>query len=311
MEKKSASALVCPECGGEFSASDLLDGDSIVTCLNCNKHFSTAEILRKSSEVEAEEIRSNAYREAEYERTKAYREAEAEKRKVEYERIRLDYQKMKNQNNKELIQDIKKTLEAIIPIVVLISLFVAGWQLIFKDERDYTTTFEWPERGLFLLLPQPETNNGTIVNESEKVIEFELYNSSPETFESYTKLCRDLGYTEDYFKDNDSFSAKNADGYSLNISYDKSKKIIEVNLNTYYVPIEIGYSSWDLVGKQYSDVVTLLEEKGFTYIITKEDGWNLFKKSGEVKKVTIKGEEEFLDWDKFLSDAKIIIYYYK
>lgn len=128
MEKKSASAIVCPECGGDFSAADLLDGDSIVTCLNCNRRFYTSEILRKSSEVEAEEIRSSAYRDVERERIQAYRETEAEKtrayrdveegkRRSESERLKFEYRKMKAQINAKEVRLLKKALKIVIPIV--------------------------------------------------------------------------------------------------------------------------------------------------------------------------------------------------
>ena len=230
MEKKSASALVCPECGGDFSASDLLDGDSIVTCLNCGKRFSTSSILKKSSEVEAEEIRSSAYRDVEHERTNAYREAEAErtrayrdveseKRKVERERIRLDYQKMKNQSKSEKSKNTKKALKIVIPVV---SSILALLLLIFS------------------------------------VIGFALR------------------------------------GFNLDPS-----------------AIRLGVSYEDFEGMQCSDVCDMLEEKGFTNIITKEESWNIFKKSGEVKKVTIDGCEEYYGYSKFLPDDQIIIYYYK
>lgn len=230
MEKKSASALVCPECGGDFSASDLLDGDSIVTCLNCGRRFSTSSILKKSSEVEAEEIRSSAYRDVEHERTNAYREAEAErtrayrdvegeKRKVEYERIRLDYQKMKNKEKGEKRKSTKKALKVVIPLV---SSALALFLIIFS-------IFGFVLRG---------------------------------------------------------------------ISFDSSA-------------IRLGVSYEDFEGMQCSDVSDLLKEKGFTNIITKEESWNIFKKSGEVEKVTIDGCDEYYGYSKFSPDDQIIIYYYK
>lgn len=139
MQKKSASALKCPECGGKIAASDLLDGDSIVTCLNCDKKYRTSEVLRKSSEVEAEEIRTSAYRDierertqayreaesertrayrdVEYERTKAYREAELAKQKLETERLEYEYKKLKDRNRRERSESTKKALKTIIPLV--------------------------------------------------------------------------------------------------------------------------------------------------------------------------------------------------
>ena len=50
--RNNVSALVCPNCGGDFSASDLLDGDSLVTCLVCGKTYYTADIMNKKSSPE-------------------------------------------------------------------------------------------------------------------------------------------------------------------------------------------------------------------------------------------------------------------
>lgn len=230
MEKKSASALVCPECGGEFSASDLLDGDSIVTCLNCGRRFSTSEILRKSSEVEAEEIRSSAYRDIEHERTQAYREAEAErtrayrdveegKRKLEEERLKFEHQRIKDRNRKERSTSRKKFLKVFLPIFG----GILGLALI-----------------IFAIV-----------------------------------------------------------GFALR------------GFNTDPSAIRLGVSHEDFEGMDYLDVEDMLQEKGFTNIILKEEGWNIFKKSGEVKSVTIDGCDEYYGYSKFLPDDQIIIYYYK
>ena len=133
MEKKSASSLVCPECGGKFATSDILDGDGVVKCLNCNEYFRTSEILRRSSEVEAEEIRSSAYRDVENERTKAYREAEHErteafretedaKRRIEKERLEYEYTKLKDRNRRERRESTQKVLKDTSPIILLLLL---------------------------------------------------------------------------------------------------------------------------------------------------------------------------------------------
>ena len=74
--------------------------------------------------------------------------------------------------------------------------------------------------------------------------------------------------------------------------------------------IRIGVSYEDLEGMHYSEVVELLEEKGFTNITTKDDGWNLLQKSGTVKSVSIDGCSEFYGFSKFLPDDLVIIYYY-
>ena len=75
--------------------------------------------------------------------------------------------------------------------------------------------------------------------------------------------------------------------------------------------IKVGYSASELEGQHYQDVVKLLESKGFTNIEAREDGWNLFKKEGTVKKITIDGKDSFYDSSRFPPSVIIIIFYYK
>ena len=218
MENKSARALTCPECGGDFSASDLLDGDSVVTCLNCGRKYSTSEIFHQSTEEKVEEIRSRAYTDVEKDRMKAYTEVEEGKRKLEHERLQFEYEKLKQKNKEKQQKERSKHLKVIIPIVAsflgiaLIVLSVVGFAL-----------------------------SG--------------FNSDPDA-------------------------------------------------------IRIGISYEDLEGMHYSEVVELLEDKGFTNITTTDDGWNLFQKSGTVKSVSIDGCSEFYGFSKFLPEDLVIIYYY-
>ena len=50
-KKTKTGAITCPECGGNFSHEDLLDGDKIVTCLTCGKSFLTSDILKEKKDV--------------------------------------------------------------------------------------------------------------------------------------------------------------------------------------------------------------------------------------------------------------------
>lgn len=75
--------------------------------------------------------------------------------------------------------------------------------------------------------------------------------------------------------------------------------------------IKVGISYENVEGQYYEDVIEILEKSGFTNIEIREDGWNMFHKSGTVKKVTINGKEEFYSFSKFPADAVIVIFYYK
>lgn len=126
METKSAKSLTCPDCGGDFSAADLLDGDSFVTCLSCGKKFRTADILRQSNDEKVEEIRAKAYTEVEKDRTQAYREVEQGKRELERERFKWDTNKEEQAEKEKQLAVFKKSKyrKWLIAFIVL-SLFLA------------------------------------------------------------------------------------------------------------------------------------------------------------------------------------------
>ncbi len=134
MENKCASSLRCPECGGEFAASDLLDGDSIATCLNCNKHFLTSEILHKSTDERIEEIRSKAYADVEKDRTQAYRDVEEGKRKIEYERMKREFDREDKRNQEADVKAFKKSKFRVVLIIsIIISIILLA--VAFNDGK--------------------------------------------------------------------------------------------------------------------------------------------------------------------------------
>lgn len=134
MEVKSAKSLTCPECGGDFSAADLLDGDSFVTCLRCDKKFRTADILRQSTDEKVEEIRAKAYTEVEKDRTQAYREVEQGKRELERERMQHEFAREEKEETEKRVKLFKKSkLRIAIIILMVFSAMICA--VAFKDGK--------------------------------------------------------------------------------------------------------------------------------------------------------------------------------
>ena len=101
----------------------------------------------------------------------------------------------------------------------------------------------------------------------------------------------------------------------LNGFYDITKVNKDAKILIYYCSdpqlLEIGFDHDDLIGQEYSYVLELLSDKGFSDVQSQEDGWNLFHKSKTVKKILVNGEEGFSKEDKFYENANIVILYYK
>lgn len=138
------------------------------------------------------------------------------------------------------ILKIKTIVGAVILVVAIIILVVRYGQTnrgtSYMDDTDYSATFEWQDSGLFTQIPEPNTNNGTIVWELEEQIYIELYNVSDDDFDSYVKECREAGFTVDVSKTDMVFYASDEEGYGLSIFYDDSTKVMKVYVDSYEIP---------------------------------------------------------------------------
>lgn len=129
-------------------------------------------------------------------------------------------------------------IKAIVGLVILVIAVVFcviryGGNIGVTDKKDYNATFEWQTTGLFAELPEPDTNNGKIVMETEKQINIELYNMSADDFEAYVKKCREAGFTKEVTKNDGVFYATDEDGYNLNMFYDAKKDVLSIHISAY------------------------------------------------------------------------------
>lgn len=118
-------------------------------------------------------------------------------------------------------------------VVVLCVVRYGGDAGVSYDRKDYNATFEWQTTGLFAELPEPDTNNGKIIMETEKQVSIELYNISAGDFDAYVKKCREVGFTSEVTKMGGVFYATDEEGYDLNLFYDAQKDVLSININSY------------------------------------------------------------------------------
>lgn len=88
------------------------------------------------------------------------------------------------------------------------------------------------------------------------------------------------------------------------------QKTAPVVIEYYVLEITPGTPADEIEGMNYTDVVEKLKEKGFSNITLKRAnditlGW--INKEGEIKKITIDGNKDFEESDKFRYDAEIVI----
>lgn len=130
-------------------------------------------------------------------------------------------------NNKPFYKKWWFILIVIIVVIGVISSIKEG----IKNAADKKTTYIWPDSALASLIPQPDSKYGRINMENENYFSIDIYKVSKESFEKYIEDCKLNGFTLDYMKSDNYYSADNEEGCSLHLSYDEKEKSLTVMLN--------------------------------------------------------------------------------
>lgn len=164
-------------------------------------------------------------------------------------------------NNKPFYKKLWFILIVIIAVISIISSIKEG----IKNAADKKAAYIWPDSALVSLIPQPDSKYGRINMESGDYFSIDIYKVSKESFEKYVEDCKINGFTSDYIKHDNYYSADNEEGYLLHLSYDEKEKTLTVMLNT---PIE--NLSLDLEEENASVIEQKETEDGDHSIASKE-----------------------------------------
>lgn len=101
-------------------------------------------------------------------------------------------------------------------------------------------TFVWPDSTIASMLPAPKSTTGEITQDDEKGFAAYVSNTPIEDFNAYVAACSDAGFNIDSSDYDESYSAKNSEGYKLSVSYQGNGVIfISVDEPEYAVSVEI------------------------------------------------------------------------
>lgn len=78
----------------------------------------------------------------------------------------------------------------------------------------------WPSAEYAKAIPVPPSLIGKISSESSSGFSIYIANTTVEEYNKYVQACSDSGFNVDYSKSERSYRAKNAEGYSLFLSYE-------------------------------------------------------------------------------------------
>ncbi len=91
--------------------------------------------------------------------------------------------------------------------------------------------YQWAEGELSDVIPKPNVRTVSC-SESSTSLGFTSYGASKEQFNEYVQACKEKGFTVDPTNSENSYSAKNAEGYKLSIHYWSSDERLDGNLYT-------------------------------------------------------------------------------
>ena len=102
---------------------------------------------------------------------------------------------------------------AIVLIVPYFSLFGGNG----NSSTDKGEKFSWSNLILGEVIPQPKSDVGKIITNTESSLSVYIYKTSTDDFYDYIKACKDKGFTVDAEQLTSSFNAYNESGYKLSL----------------------------------------------------------------------------------------------
>ncbi len=100
---------------------------------------------------------------------------------------------------------------------------------VYLDAPEELDGFEWPTNGLGAMLPATKSTLGDISWDNSETFIVHVGNMTIDDYKDYVKACEDKGFTVDHSKDDEYYSAKDANSYELTLRYLGFNKI-EISL---------------------------------------------------------------------------------
>ena len=90
---------------------------------------------------------------------------------------------------------------------------------------------EWNHLILSENLPDPGLTKGNISTDSDNYLSISMSKADVDDFNAYIESCKDMGYVEESYRSDLSYSAYRKDGYQLSLRYTENKKTLQITLN--------------------------------------------------------------------------------
>ena len=167
-----------------------------------------------------------------------------------------------------------------------------------KSANNKPEKIEWNSLVLSEQLPEPGLKKGNISTDSDSYLSVSFKKATAEDFKDYIENCKDLGYVEESYRSDSSYSAYRKDGYQLSLRYTENKKTLQISLNA---PIQMDYLTMPKNG--LGSFLPVPESVRGTIMKDSTDRFSV--RVGETSK------ESFRDYVKACEDAGFIVDYDK
>lgn len=111
---------------------------------------------------------------------------------------------------------------ATIGIILIVLIVIAGVGTSINNHNkqvEYENqTFTWPTSGLATLLPEPVTNKGQIISNSDELLDIQVHGCDEASYSAYLKQCQDAGFTVEASTNSSSYDAYDEEGNKLRLS---------------------------------------------------------------------------------------------
>ena len=94
--------------------------------------------------------------------------------------------------------------------------FASGKTTMGDEAED---AYTWSDSTIAKALPKPDVRYLMITSDDEDYLSAEAYGVSEDTFEAYVAACKENGFDQDVDEYDGNFTAKNADGVEVDVSY--------------------------------------------------------------------------------------------
>lgn len=254
--------IECPYCGTDYSVSDLLNDSDAVRIEKIKQ--------QTYKEIEADKIK----REIEKEKTQEEKEKIQSFKKSKFSKFLLacaiisgltTIAQLSNGISMAgiiaLIQTIlyttswlmgrgiikekkpnMKNILAIISFALIIPFFMLfGGSYGGSYGGNHKKKIDWDSIVLSEQLPEPKSNKGEIITNSDESLCVYIANSSLNDYNNYINKCKEYGFVIDADNSTSSYEAYDDEGYKLRIYYSKSSKKFQIDLKA---PLKMKKIQW-------------------------------------------------------------------